>query len=134
MLPTGLSMIDGVARMAPQFSLADAARFLNPRLHEHDTVIYEGSLDAGSSLTFYLNRRFYLLNEPPDNEMHIASKNNNVSVAEDLVLQKWGDADDVYLIVEQQRVPYWQALLTDRFHIYHQVDACGRYVILSNQL
>jgi hypothetical protein len=50
------------------------------------------------------------------------------------VLQKWGDADDVYLIVEQQRVPYWQALLTDRFHIYHQVDARGRYVILSNQL
>src|SRR6266404_3146803 len=29
MIPTGLSMIDGVARMAPHFSLADAARFLN---------------------------------------------------------------------------------------------------------
>ena len=134
MLPTGLSMIDGVARMAPQFSLAEAARFLNPRLHDHDTVIYEGSLDAGSSLIFYLNRPFYLLNEPPDDEMHIGSKNNNVAVAEDLVLQKWGDADDVYLIIDQQRVPYWQALLTDRFHIYHQVDACGRHVILSNQL
>jgi 4-amino-4-deoxy-L-arabinose transferase-like glycosyltransferase len=134
MLPAGLSMIDGVARMAPEFSLAEAARFLNPRLHEHDTVIYEGSLDAGSSLIFYLNRRFYLLNEPPDDEMHIASRNNKAAMDEDLMLEKWGDADDVYLIVEQQRLPYWQGLLTERFHIYHQVDACGRHVILSNQL
>jgi 4-amino-4-deoxy-L-arabinose transferase-like glycosyltransferase len=134
MLPTGLSMIDGVARMAPQFSLAEAARFLNPRLHEHDTVIYEGSLDAASSLIFYLNRPFYLLNQPPDDEMHIASRNNNVAVDEGLALEKWGDADDVYLIVDQQRLPYWQELLTARFHIFHQVDACGTHVILSNQL
>src|SRR5207237_8998110 len=33
MLPTGLSMIDGVARMAPELSPAEAARFLTPRLH-----------------------------------------------------------------------------------------------------
>ena len=66
--------------------------------------------------------------------MHIASTNNNVAMDEDLMLEKWGDADDVYLIVEQQRLPYWQGLLTERFHIYHQVDACGRHVILSNQL
>jgi len=24
--------------------------------------------------------------------------------------------------------------LTQRFHIYHQVTACGPYVVLSNQL
>src|SRR5438034_10988171 len=29
MIPTGLSMMEGVARMAPYFSLADLARFLN---------------------------------------------------------------------------------------------------------
>jgi hypothetical protein len=134
MIPTGLSMIDGIARMAPQFSLADAARFLNPRLRDNDNVIYEGSLDAGSSLIFYLNRRFYLVNEPPDAEMHTASQKTDIVLDEDGVLEKWGDPTDVYLIIEQARISHWQALLTERFHIFHQVTVCGRHVILSNQL
>ena len=40
----------------------------------------------------------------------------------------------VVVIVEQDRIPHWQKLLTDRFHIYHQVTTCGTYVVLSNQL
>ena len=135
MIPTGLSLIDGVARMAPQFSLADAAQFLNPRLREHDEVIYEGSLDAASSLIFYLNRRFYLVNEPRDDEMHTAaSQQTDVVLDENVVLTKWGEPDDVYLIIDQDRLAYWASRLTERFHIYHQVGACGRHVILSNQL
>lgn len=134
MFPSGLSLVDGVARMAPQFSLAEAARFLNPRLREHDNVVYEGSLDAASSLIFYLNRRFYVVNEPPDDEMHIDSPNNDVTVNEADLLSQWSDPDDIYLIVDQDRLPYWQTLLTRRFHIFHQVGACGRHVILSNQL
>ncbi|MFN2541720.1 MAG: ArnT family glycosyltransferase [Chthoniobacterales bacterium] len=134
MFPSGLTMIEGVAQMAPQFSLADAARFLNPRLREQDKVVYEGSLDAASSLIFYLNRRFYVLNEPPDDEMHVASHKNNVAVEEEALLSNWRESDDVYLIVDHERLPYWQAVLTKRFHIFHQVGACGRHVILSNQL
>ena len=134
MIPTGLSMIDGIARMAPRFSLADAARFLNARLGEKDEVIYEGSLDTGSSLIFYLNRRFYLVNQPRDDEMHAASNTADVVIDEDLVLRKWGDPDAVYLIVDQERLTHWQDLLIQRFHIYHQVTACGPYVVLSNQL
>jgi 4-amino-4-deoxy-L-arabinose transferase-like glycosyltransferase len=134
MLPIGLAMIDGVARIAPQFSLADAARFLNAKLTDNDEVIYEGSLDAGSSLIFYLDRRFYLVNEPPDDEMHIDGRRKDVVLNEDAVLQKWGDSDSVYLIVDEQHVGYWQKLITERFHIYHQITACGSYVILSNQL
>jgi hypothetical protein len=134
MAPIGLSMIDGVSKMAPQFSLADAARFLHEKLGEHDAVVYEGALDAGSSLLFYLPRRFYLVNEPPDDEMHIAAHDRNISVSEDAVLREWGKPEGVYLIVERDRVNYWQKLLTERFHIYHEVATCGRYVILSNQL
>lgn len=133
MIPTGLGMIDGVARMAPHFSLADAARFLNARLGEKDAVIYEGPLDVGSSLIFYLNRRFYLVNQPRDDEMHAAST-TDVVIDEDLVLRKWGDPDAVYLIVDQGRLTHWQDLLIQHFHIYHQVTACGSYVVLSNQL
>lgn len=134
MLPIGLCLIDGVARMAPQFSLADASRFLNARLSQNDEVIYEGALDGASSLVFYLHRRFHLVNEPADDEMHIVAHDGNVSVSENAVLGKWGDPEAVYLIVEQARVGHWEKLLTERFHIYHQVTTCGRYVVLSNQL
>ena len=34
MIPAGLSMMVGVAKIAPYFSLADVARFLNPRLDD----------------------------------------------------------------------------------------------------
>jgi len=133
MVPITLSLADSVARMAPQFSLADAARFLESRLTDEDAVVYEGELDDASSLVFYLHRRFYLVNEPVDDEMHIAGS-MNVSISEDAILRHWGDPQGTFLIIKQERVPYWQRLLTTRFHIYHQMMAAGRYVVLSNQL
>ena len=133
MVPISLSLADGVARMAPEFSLADAARFLDSRLSDKDAVVYEGELDDASSLVFYLHRRFYLVNEPADDEMHIASS-TNVSISEDAILRHWGDPQAIFLIIEQDRIPYWQQLLTTRFHIYHQMMSSGRYVVLTNQL
>src|SRR5581483_8620935 len=59
MIPTGLAMIEGVARMAPYFSLAPVARFINERPVKGE-VVYEGSLHQGSSLVFYLRQKFYL--------------------------------------------------------------------------
>src|SRR6185503_20153917 len=76
MVPITLSLADGVARMAPQFSLADPARFLQSKLTDKDAVVYEGELDDASSLVFYLHRRFYLVNQPVNDEMHIASGPN----------------------------------------------------------
>jgi hypothetical protein len=49
-------------------------------------------------------------------------------------LKEWASATPVYLIVELDRIPYWRTLLTERFHIYHQVTASGGYVVLCNQL
>jgi hypothetical protein len=134
MIFIGLCMIDGVARTAPQFSLADAARFLNTKLDDNTEVIYEGSLDVGSSLVFYLNRKFYLVNQPPDDEMHTGSEKARVFLSEDGVLQEWGGATKIYLIIDQDRIRHWRELLTGRFHIYHQVETCGTYVVLSNQM
>jgi 4-amino-4-deoxy-L-arabinose transferase-like glycosyltransferase len=133
MVPISLSLADAMARMAPQFSLADAARFLESRLNDKDAVVYEGELDDASSLVFYLRRHFYLVNEPVDDEMHIAG-GANVSINEDAILRHWGDPQGIFLIIRQERVPHWQQLLTTRFHIYHQMMTTGRCVILSNQL
>jgi 4-amino-4-deoxy-L-arabinose transferase-like glycosyltransferase len=134
MIPAGLSMIDGVARMASHFSLANAGRFLNERLGDKGEVVYEGALHQGSSLVFYLNRKFLLLNWPTDDDSFIDSYPSRTVLDEDAVLEKWAAPDGVYLIIRQTRLGYWQKLLTERFHIYHQVTTCGPYIILSNQL
>jgi 4-amino-4-deoxy-L-arabinose transferase-like glycosyltransferase len=132
-VPVSLSLADGMARMAPQFSLADAARFLESRLADSDAVVYEGELDDASSLVFYLHRHFYLVNEPVDDEMHIPG-GPSVSIDEETILRHWGEPPAIYLIIRQERVPHWQQLLTERFHIYHQMMSTGRSVVLSNQL
>jgi 4-amino-4-deoxy-L-arabinose transferase-like glycosyltransferase len=134
MIPIGLSMIDGVAKMAPYFSLADAGRFLNGELGTGDEVVFEGPLDDASSLVFYLNRKFYLLDQNRQKEAPIGKPAADIFLDEKTLMEKWASPEGIYLIVDQRRAPYWQGLLTDRFHIFHQVTICGTYVVLSNEL
>jgi 4-amino-4-deoxy-L-arabinose transferase-like glycosyltransferase len=132
-IPLGLGSIDGVARVAPFFSFAKAATYLNGRLGETGDVYYEGPLHAGSSLVFYLKRRFYLVNQTADGFTEKLGA-GLLYASEDSVLDRWSGTEPVFLIIEQNRVPYWQQLITERVHIYHQVTTCGTYVVLSNQL
>jgi hypothetical protein len=134
MFPSGLTMIDGVGRMAPYFSLADVARFLNGRSDDNREVLIEGPMDDISSLTFYLNRTFFLVNQNPLKEAPIGKPATDVFLDENAVLKKWRQPTGVYLIIEQGRIDHWKALLTEQFHIYHQVAASGTYVVLSNEL
>ncbi|PYK31177.1 MAG: hypothetical protein DME57_04720 [Verrucomicrobia bacterium] len=132
-VPIALAAANGMSRMSPQFSLADAGRFLETRVADNDAVVYEGDLDEASSLLFYLHRKFYLVNQPTNDEMHISSS-ANISIEEEAILRHWGDPQSIYLIIKQERVPHWQETLTTRFHIYHQVMATGPWVVLNNQL
>jgi hypothetical protein len=134
MIPGGLGMMEGVARMAPYFSLADLCRSLNPRLDASGETVFEGPLDDSSSLIFYLNRKFFLVNQNRQKEAPIGRPSPDIFLSEDAVLEKWDGSGAVYLIVEQERVGYWKKLLTERFHIYHQIAASGTYVVLSNEL
>jgi 4-amino-4-deoxy-L-arabinose transferase-like glycosyltransferase len=134
MIPAGLSMVVGVAKTAPYFSLADVARYLNPRLETGGHAIFEGPLDDSSSLIFYLNRKFFFLNQNPRKEAPIGTLSGDIFLNEQGVLEKWGQSEAVYLIVEQSRADYWKKQVTSRFHVYHQVTASGTYVVLSNQL
>src|SRR5207249_12318944 len=63
MIPAGLSMVVAVAKAAPYFSLADVARYRNPRLETGGHAMFEGPLDDSSSLIFYLNRKFFFVNQ-----------------------------------------------------------------------
>jgi 4-amino-4-deoxy-L-arabinose transferase-like glycosyltransferase len=134
MIPTGLRMVDGVAQVAPFFSLADAGRFLNGQLGERDLVVFEGPLEDASSLIFYMNKRFSLVNQNAKKEAPLGKSPTDTFLDEETVLQRWAAPDGVYLIVDQGRASYWQKILVDRFHIYHQVTTCGTYVILNNEL
>jgi hypothetical protein len=133
MVPIGLCLAEGASRMAPSFSLAGAARFLNPRLEERGQVLYEGPLRDASTLTFYLQRKFFLVNQEPDFFDQSAAAQQKY-LDEPFVLEAWNRADPIYLIIDEKRVPHWQQLVTARVHIYHQITTCGRYVVLSNQL
>jgi 4-amino-4-deoxy-L-arabinose transferase-like glycosyltransferase len=132
-IPLGLSSIDGVARVAPFFSLASAATYLNSRIGENGEVYYEGPLHAGSSLVFYLDRKFFLVNQTFDPFLQKLGA-SEIQADEDKILQRWSTTDPVFLIVEQSRVPHWRKIITERVHIYHQVTTCGTYVVLSNQM
>jgi hypothetical protein len=134
MIPAGLGMVVAVARTAPYFSLADVARFLNPRLEAGGHAIFEGPLDDSSSLIFYLKGRFFFVNQNPRKEAPIGKPPSDIFLSEQAVLNKWGHPDPVYLIVEQSRADYWKERINNRFHVYHQVTTSGTYVVLSNQL
>jgi 4-amino-4-deoxy-L-arabinose transferase-like glycosyltransferase len=134
MIPAGLSMVVGVAKTAPYFSLADVARYLNPRLERGGHAMFEGPLDDSSSLIFYLNRKFFFVNQNPRKEAPMDAPAADIFLDEQAVMDKWAQPDAVYLIVEQSRADYWKERVVSRFHAYHQVTTSGTYVVLSNQL
>ena len=134
MIPGGLCMMESVAQTAPYFSLADIARFVNPRLEAGGDAIFEGPLDDSSSLIFYLKRKFLFVNQNRQRAAPIGRPPTNVFLDEAAVLAKWGGSQAVYLIVEQDRADYWRQLVTSRFHGYHQLMSSGTYVVLSNEM
>jgi len=133
MVPVGFCLVEARSQTAPFFSLTDAAQYLNPRLGRSGEVVYEGSLRSGSSLSFSLDKKFFLVNQAPAfYERDPASQNKYLD--EHFLLEAWDGSNPIYLIIDEDRVSYWRKLITSRVHIYHQVATCGSRVVLSNQL
>lgn len=133
MLPVGFCLAESASRIAPFFSLAEPARFLNSRLGPHGQVLYEGPLQSASSLSFYLNKKFFLVNQAPG-RFEQSDADRNKYLDENFVLEAWSRADPLYFIIDERRVSYWRKRIMERVHIYHQVTSSGHYVVLSNQL
>jgi hypothetical protein len=134
MVLVGLCMISGIARIAPFFSLAEASRFLNSRLGTNGQVLFEGPPDVASSLGFYLERKFAMVNQEPDPRMPLTPEQRSLFLEEKAALEQWRAPHPVFLIIEEDRVVYWRGLLVQHFHVYHQVASFGTYIILSNQM
>lgn len=133
MVPIGFGLAEGVSRAAPRFSMAGAAQFLNPRLGENGEVLYEGPLPRSNSLSFYLNKKFFLVNQTPG-PFEKAPASQNKYLDEHFVLEAWDRSNPIYFIIEQDRVAHWRKLIVNRVHIYRVVTTCGTRVVLSNQL
>jgi hypothetical protein len=134
MIPIGFSMLDGVARMAPFFSLAEAARVINPQLTGAEKVLYEGPLHVGSSLIFYLNRQFYLVNQTSTSEPGATSEAaRNLFLDDEAALKFWAEPARTYLINEGNRAAHWEQLFAARGLPFHHIMNCGTNVVMSNQ-
>jgi 4-amino-4-deoxy-L-arabinose transferase-like glycosyltransferase len=134
MVPIGFSMMDGVARMAPYFSLADGADFIQERIAPNDKVIYEGPMHVGSSLLFYLGRKFYLVNQDPASDPGAAfGPTPDIFLDEKTVAQAWTGADRLYLLIEQSRLQHWRTLLGNSGTPTEELTTCGTTLLLSNR-
>src|SRR5437764_5374286 len=89
MVMVGLCMISGIARIAPFFSLAEAARFLNSRLGTNGQVLFEGPPDVASSLGFYLERKFAMVNQEADPRMPLTPEQRSLFLEEKAALEQW---------------------------------------------
>jgi hypothetical protein len=133
-VPIGFAMIDGVARVAPYFSLADAADYINARIAPNDKVIYEGTMHTGSSLLFYLDRRFYLVNQEAGVEPGpFREAESEIYLDESTVERAWNGPDRLYLLVEENRLPHWRAELRGDGSSVAELMTCGTTVLLSNR-
>jgi hypothetical protein len=109
------------------------ARYLNDRLAPNDKVIYEGSIHVGSSLLFYLDRKFYLVNQNPAAELGVAlGKQEQMFLDQRTVVDAWNGPDRVYLVVEENRVPHWQQLLHKSGDAAKELTSCGTVALLGN--
>src|SRR5437899_10312602 len=127
MIPAGLSMVVGVAKTSPYFSLADVARYLNPRLGTGGHAVFEGPLDDSSSLIFYLNRKFFFVNQNARKEAPIGAPATDIFLNEQAVMDKWGQDDGVYQSVEHSLARDWTEGVTSGFQVDLMVTTSGSY-------
>ncbi|MBI5395454.1 MAG: glycosyltransferase family 39 protein [Verrucomicrobia bacterium] len=99
----------GMSVMAPYFSLADVARYVNKNAGPADKVLCENEAHAASSLFFYLDRRVHWLDVP--SQIEFACREHHIGedmfVPEDALPPMWNSAERVFIIIEESRVPYW---------------------------
>jgi 4-amino-4-deoxy-L-arabinose transferase-like glycosyltransferase len=127
-VPIGLGAVESIARHSPYLSFARIAPFLTSEPAQRAELIFEGRREAASSLDFYTPHRVTLVSEASTDTQ---TRNPVLTPAD--VLERMAQPQQAYLIIHKDRVPWWQAELTRRFHIYHQVASCGSHVVVNNR-
>ena len=126
-VPIGLGGAESLARNSPYLSFARIAQFLQSPPVPPGEVVFEGARDEASSLDFYLERAFFLVQASSDRQESTARALTPADA-----LERMSQPPPVYVVIHKNRVPWWQAQLTERFHIYHQVTNCGMHAVVNN--
>jgi 4-amino-4-deoxy-L-arabinose transferase-like glycosyltransferase len=124
---------DGFSMMSPYFSLAENARAINREIASEPNAIVacEALPNTASSLLYYLNARVHWVNAPFDNQyaQQVLGEGHEYYWNDAGLEQAWHSGQPVYLIVEEDRMAYWKALLPDA----RVVNKSGTRVVLANR-
>ena len=124
----------GFTMMSPYFSLADDARFLNGKLARQPNaeVVCDALPNTASSLFYYLNARVHWVNAPFDNQyaQQVLGLGRDFYLDESALENLWHSGAPVYLIIEQDRLSYWQSHLLPAPQVEHQ---SGTRLVICNR-
>jgi len=113
----------GFVVMSPYFSLADSARMINRNLTAHPgaLVACEGAPNTASSLLYYLNARVHWVNAPFNNQyaQNVLDLGHAYYWDAAELEAAWRAAPPIYLIVEDERLTYWQTHLDPAPRLLH---------------
>jgi 4-amino-4-deoxy-L-arabinose transferase-like glycosyltransferase len=132
MVPVGLATA-GFAMMGPYFSLAGEAHAINREMaSEPDALVAcEGAPHTASSLYYYLNAPVHWVNTPFDQDypQRVLRLGRDLYWDEAAVEQAWASGKPVYLILDEDRLPYWRGLLAGARVVARE----GTRIVLSNK-
>jgi len=128
--------------MAPYFSLADIARYLNKTAGPDDKIICENEAHAASSLFFYLDHRIhgpshgvYWLGVP--SRIEFACRGHHIGedrfLAEDAFVLLWRGQGRIFAIIEESRIPYWAGKIGVPADRLKSLAASGTRKLISNR-
>ena len=124
----------GFTMMSPYFSLAQEARAINGEIvAKPDALIAcEALPNTASSLYYYLNARVHWVNAPfrQDYSQRVLGLGRDYYLDEAKVLEAWGSAQAVYLILDEDRLAHWRGLLPPGARV---VNESGTRVVLCNR-
>ncbi len=126
----GLGALGGTAKVAPFFSLGDIAATINAKAGENGIIVFDGDIDTGSSLLFYVDREIYLLGATPDADFIVRTQGTGATLflTNENLLSLWKSPSRVILITESSLQAEWQRTLGTTVPI----ATCGTMVVLGN--
>lgn len=124
----------GFSMMSSYFSLAPEARAINREIAtEPDAVVAcEALPHTASSLYYYLDARVHWVNAPfkQDYAQSVLGEGRDYFLDDAALKSAWLSPHPVYLILEQTRLPHWQAILPPGARV---VDKSGTRLVLCNR-
>ncbi len=124
----------GFTMMSSYFSLAPEARAINQELvGESDAIVAcEGLPHTASSLYYYLNARVHWVNAPfkQDYAQRVLGEGRDYFLDDAGLKAAWLSPHPVYLIIEQDRLAYWQSILPPNARTVNQ---SGTRMVLCNR-